>query len=76
MLTANPIEVHLKQGRKGPYRQQYPLKQEAIEGVRETIEGLLKAGVLRRHKARTIHLYYPCVRQMGKSGDWSMTLGQ
>ena len=47
VLTANPIEVHLKQGCKGPYRQQYLLKQEAIEGVRETIEGLLKAGVLR-----------------------------
>ena len=38
VLTANPVEVHLKPGCRGPYRQQYPLKQEAIEGVRETIK--------------------------------------
>lgn len=29
-----------------PYLKQYPLKQEALKGIRPTIRGLLEAGVL------------------------------
>ncbi|XP_035273023.1 uncharacterized protein LOC118227043 isoform X2 [Anguilla anguilla] len=45
--SANPVEVYIKPDCKGPFKLQYPLKREAVEGVRKPIEGLLKSGVLR-----------------------------
>ncbi|XP_016102534.1 uncharacterized protein [Sinocyclocheilus grahami] len=44
--SANPIKVVLKPGAKVPRKLQYPLKPEAVEGIKKTIEGLMKAGVL------------------------------
>ncbi|XP_048867231.1 uncharacterized protein LOC125740321 [Brienomyrus brachyistius] len=44
--SASPVEIYLKPGCTPPWKNQYPLKPEAEEGIRETIEGLLDAGVL------------------------------
>ncbi|XP_054648258.1 uncharacterized protein LOC129190003 isoform X1 [Dunckerocampus dactyliophorus] len=44
--SANPVRVELKPNMKLPRRAQYPLKLEAEKGISQTIEGLLKAGVL------------------------------
>lgn len=44
--SANPVQVALKPNVNLPRRAQYPLKPEAEQGISETIEGLLKAGVL------------------------------
>ena len=44
--SANPVRIRVKSGMKLPRKQQYPLKLEPVEGIRTTIEGLVKAGVL------------------------------
>lgn len=44
--SANHIRIRVKSGMQLPRKQQYPLKREAVEGIRKTIEGLVKAGVL------------------------------
>ncbi len=44
--SANPIRVTLRTGATMPRKPQYPLKPEAEEGIKRTIEGLMKAGVL------------------------------
>ncbi|XP_048019955.1 uncharacterized protein LOC125251062 [Megalobrama amblycephala] len=44
--SANPVRIKTKPGVQLPRKQQYPLKPEAVEGIRKTIEGLIKAGVL------------------------------
>lgn len=41
-----PVEFKLKPGAVLPFQRQYPLSTEATEGIRGTIEELLKAGVL------------------------------
>jgi len=50
--TAIPVEIRLKQGCQGPYRPQYPIKSEAIEGIKETIRGLVEVGVLQETQSR------------------------
>ncbi len=44
--SANPVRIALRSGAKVPKKMQYPLKPEAEKGIRKTIEGLVKAGVL------------------------------
>lgn len=44
--SANPVRIKTKPGVRFPRRSQYPLKKEAIVGIRKTIEGLQQAGVL------------------------------
>ncbi|XP_056592765.1 uncharacterized protein LOC130411831 [Triplophysa dalaica] len=44
--SASPIVIKTKSGAKLPHKYQYPLKPEAIKGIRGTIEGLTTAGVL------------------------------
>lgn len=44
--SANPIRIVLKPGAKLPRKLQYPSKPEVEEGIKKTIEGLMKAGVL------------------------------
>lgn len=44
--SAQPLQIKLKSGIVLPYQRQYPLKQQAVDGIRPTIEGLLKTGVL------------------------------
>ncbi|MGL4355607.1 MAG: hypothetical protein ACRCTP_17355 [Aeromonas popoffii] len=45
ILSASPVIIKTKPGDKLPRKYQYPLRPEAIEGIRETIEGLVTAGV-------------------------------
>lgn len=45
--SAQPVRVDLRPGVKPPWKDQYPLKEEAIRGIEPQIEGLLKAGVLK-----------------------------
>ncbi len=44
--SANPVRKALRSGAKIPKKMQYPLKPEAETGIKKTIEGLVKAGVL------------------------------
>ncbi len=44
--SANPIKIVLRSGTKMPKKMQYPLKPEAVQGIKKTIEGLVEAGVL------------------------------
>lgn len=44
--SANPVRIKTKPGIQLQRKQQYPLKPEAVEGIRKTTEGLIKAGVL------------------------------
>ncbi|XP_029926020.1 uncharacterized protein LOC115372353 [Myripristis murdjan] len=44
--SAQPIRIKLKPRVQLPYKKQYPLKQQAIEGIRPIITGLMEAGVL------------------------------
>ncbi len=44
--SANPVRIALRSGAKVPKKMQYPLKPEAEKGIKKTIEGLVKAGVL------------------------------
>ncbi|KAI2647270.1 Gag-Pol polyprotein [Labeo rohita] len=44
--SANPVRIALRSGAKPPRKMQYPLRQEAEEGIKKTIEGLMKSGVL------------------------------
>ncbi|XP_029902678.1 uncharacterized protein LOC115355895 [Myripristis murdjan] len=44
--SAQPIRINLKPRVQLPYKRQYPLKQQAIEGIRPIITGLMEAGVL------------------------------
>lgn len=44
--SSQPAHIKLKQGITMPYKTQYALKQHAIEGIKPTIECLLKAGVM------------------------------
>ena len=46
VLSASPVEVHLKPHAKLPWRRQYVMKPEAELGIASTIEGLIAAGVL------------------------------
>ncbi|XP_078057621.1 uncharacterized protein LOC144482328 isoform X1 [Mustelus asterias] len=50
--TATPVEVKLKPGCQGPYKPQYPIKAEAVKGIRETIRGLVDAGVLKETRSK------------------------
>ncbi|KAM7413800.1 hypothetical protein PAMA_018880 [Pampus argenteus] len=45
--SAQPVKVDLRPGVKPPWKNQYPLKEEAIQGIGPQIEGLLKADVLK-----------------------------
>ena len=45
--SATPVKVRLRPGATLPWKPQYPLKPEAVEGIEPQITGLLKAGVLR-----------------------------
>ena len=45
--SAQPVRTELRLGVKPPWKNQYPLKEEAIRGIEPQIEGLLKAGVLK-----------------------------
>lgn len=45
--SAQPVRTELRPGASPPWKNQYPLKEEAIRGIAPQIEGLLKAGVLR-----------------------------
>ena len=45
--SAQPVKIELRPGAKPPWKAQYPLKEEAVQGIESQIEGLLKAGVLR-----------------------------
>lgn len=45
--SAQPVRVQLQPGVKVPWKSQYPLKEEAVQGIEPQIKGLLKAGVLR-----------------------------
>ena len=47
MKSAQPVKVELRPGTKPPWKDQYPLKEKAIQGIEPQIEGLLKAGVLK-----------------------------
>lgn len=47
MKSAQPVTVALKPGTKPPWRLQYPLKAEAIQGTEPQIQRLLQAGVLK-----------------------------
>ena len=49
--SAEPIHIDVKQGARLPYQRQYPLRQHAIDGIRPTITGLVKAGVLKETKS-------------------------
>ncbi len=44
---AQPVKVQLRPGTTPPWKNQYPLKEEAVKGIESQIEGLLKAGVLK-----------------------------
>ncbi len=44
--SANPVRIALRSEAKIPKKMQYPLKPEAEKGIKKTIEGLVKAGVL------------------------------
>ncbi|KAL2076907.1 hypothetical protein ACEWY4_027497 [Coilia grayii] len=44
--SVNPLEFKLKSGAKLPYQKQYPLSPAATEGIKDTIQGLLQAGVI------------------------------
>ncbi len=44
--SANPVRIAIRSGAKIPKKMQYPLKPEAEKGIKKTIEGLVKAGVL------------------------------
>ncbi|KAL2098447.1 hypothetical protein ACEWY4_007654 [Coilia grayii] len=44
--SVNPLEFKLKSGAKLPYQKQYPLSPAATEGIKNTIQGLLQAGVI------------------------------
>lgn len=44
--SAEPVKVQLRPGVNLPHKKQYPLSQEAINGIRPTIKGLVDAGVL------------------------------
>lgn len=46
VMSAQPIHIKLKPGVCLPFQWQYPLKQHAVDGIKPTIEWLLKAGVL------------------------------
>uniref|UniRef100_A0A671WVG1 Gag-Pol polyprotein n=1 Tax=Sparus aurata TaxID=8175 RepID=A0A671WVG1_SPAAU len=49
--SATPQRFQIKTGIHLPYQKQYPLRQEAINGIKPTIEGLLEAGVLIKTKS-------------------------
>ncbi|GLD61196.1 uncharacterized protein AKAME5_001304000, partial [Lates japonicus] len=40
--SAQPVKVELRPGVRPPWKDQYPLKEEAIRGIEPQIEGLLK----------------------------------
>lgn len=44
--AANPVKIDLKHNVQLLNKPQYPLKPEAVKGIRKTIDGLLEAGVL------------------------------
>ncbi len=46
ITSANPIRVQLKPDARLPRKAQYPLHPDAEVGIKNTIEGLVKAGVL------------------------------
>ena len=37
-MTAQPVQIHLKPGTAYPHRKQYPIKQEAVEGLQPITE--------------------------------------
>lgn len=51
--SADPIKIVLKVEAKIPRKNQYHLSEQAIEGIRETVEGLIKTRVL-------VTTYGPC----------------
>uniref|UniRef100_A0A8D3BUP6 Uncharacterized protein n=1 Tax=Scophthalmus maximus TaxID=52904 RepID=A0A8D3BUP6_SCOMX len=44
--STQPVKVELRQGARPPWKNQYPLKEEEIQGIEPQIKGLLKADVL------------------------------
>lgn len=45
--SAQPVKVELRPGARPPWKNQYPLKEEAIQGIEPQIKGLLQANVLK-----------------------------
>lgn len=45
--SASPVKVDLRPGTKPPWKNQYPVAEEAVRGIESQIVGLLKAGVLK-----------------------------
>ena len=44
--SSSPVNIKVKLDAKPPWKAQYHMKPEAEEGIRSTIEGLLRAGLL------------------------------
>ena len=44
--SAQPVKVELRPGARPPWRNQYPLKEEAVCGISSQIEGLLRVKVI------------------------------
>lgn len=47
MKSAQPVKVDLRPGTEPPWKNQYPLKEEAVRGIEPQIEGLVQAGGLK-----------------------------
>ncbi|XP_047430681.1 uncharacterized protein LOC124999732 [Mugil cephalus] len=45
--SAQPVKVELRPGARPPWKNQYPLKEEAVQGIEPQLEGLLRADVLK-----------------------------
>lgn len=45
--SAQQVTVKLRPGARPPWKEQYPLKEEAIPGIEQQIKGLLQANVLK-----------------------------
>ncbi len=44
--SVQPVQIKLRPSVQLPYKRQYPLSSQAIQGIKPTIDGLLQAGVL------------------------------
>lgn len=45
--SAQPVKAELRPGTNAPWKTQYPLKEDAIQGIEPQIHGLVQAGVLK-----------------------------
>lgn len=57
--SARPTRITIRSGTQLPKQRQYPLTVEAIEGIKPTIEGLEKAGVLVKTRSSCNTPIYP-----------------